>query len=348
VGGHAYLGTDGAIAPYPGPIGVILSTGLLGQNYAPLAQASSLCGACKDACPVDIDLPKLLLRIRAGELPAEAGAARPARAGQGLPGLLKLALGAYSRLAAHPRLFLGAQKLAGWLCRPLPALMPLPAASGWGYSKHFPKPAAQPFRSIHAGIDEPPSARPAELPAQPAPGERPLAHALAGPDFIRELEAVGGQVQPVSAAELPQKLIAFLRERGLTRVQAWDELPLVSLNELRAAGVRVQHTHEDQVQAGLTGALAGITHSGTLVIPGGAGRSLSVSLVPPVHIAILMRESLVDTLEEALRLPEVTRAPASVLVTGPSRTADIEMSLTIGMHGPRELHVFLVDATPGR
>jgi len=56
--GHAYIGKDNSIAPYPGPIGSVISPGLLGENYVHLAQASSLCGACKDVCPVDIDLPK--------------------------------------------------------------------------------------------------------------------------------------------------------------------------------------------------------------------------------------------------------------------------------------------------
>ncbi|MBI1854677.1 MAG: lactate utilization protein, partial [Chloroflexi bacterium] len=67
LGGHAYVGSDGSIAPYPGPIGSVVSPGLLGENFVHLAQASSLCGACKDACPVDIDLPKLLTRVRAGK-----------------------------------------------------------------------------------------------------------------------------------------------------------------------------------------------------------------------------------------------------------------------------------------
>ena len=64
--GHAYIGSDLSIAPYPGPIGSVISPGLLGENYVQLAQASSLCGACKEVCPVDIDLPKLLTRVRAG------------------------------------------------------------------------------------------------------------------------------------------------------------------------------------------------------------------------------------------------------------------------------------------
>ncbi len=67
LGGHAYIGSDLSIAPYPGPIGSVISPGLLGENYVQLAQASSLCGACKDACPVNIDLPKLLTRVRAGQ-----------------------------------------------------------------------------------------------------------------------------------------------------------------------------------------------------------------------------------------------------------------------------------------
>ena len=55
LGGHAYIGSDLSIAPYPGPIGSVISPGLLGENYVQLAQASSLCGACKDACPVNIE-----------------------------------------------------------------------------------------------------------------------------------------------------------------------------------------------------------------------------------------------------------------------------------------------------
>ena len=60
IGGHAYN------SPYSGPIGSVISAGFFGSDFVPLAQASSLCGACKEACPVDIDLPKLLSRVRAG------------------------------------------------------------------------------------------------------------------------------------------------------------------------------------------------------------------------------------------------------------------------------------------
>src|SRR5512134_3848818 len=64
--GHAY----GSV--YPGPIGSVISAGFFGSDFVPLPQASSLCGACKEPCPVDIDLPKLLTRVRAGQTPVSS------------------------------------------------------------------------------------------------------------------------------------------------------------------------------------------------------------------------------------------------------------------------------------
>ena len=101
---------------------------------------------------------------------------------------------------------------------------------------------------------------------------------------------------------------------------------------------------QPQAQAGITGALAGIAETGTLVLPaGGDHQPLSASLLPAIHIAVLPASRLLTSLEQVMRLPQVASAPATVLITGPSRTADIEMTLTIGVHGPKELHVFLVD-----
>ncbi|HBY08793.1 MAG TPA: hypothetical protein DEH22_13805, partial [Chloroflexi bacterium] len=58
IGGHAYVGSNGQHTTYPGPIGSALSPALFdAQIFGPLAQASTLCGACKEACPIDIDLP---------------------------------------------------------------------------------------------------------------------------------------------------------------------------------------------------------------------------------------------------------------------------------------------------
>jgi L-lactate dehydrogenase complex protein LldG len=71
-----------------------------------------------------------------------------------------------------------------------------------------------------------------------------------------------------------------------------------------------------------------------------------VSLVPPVHIAILDASQIVATLGEALSTlrQEEPVSPICTLVTGPSRTADIELTLAIGVHGPQELYVIVNDS----
>ena len=101
---------------YPGPIGSVISAGLLGgSDFGNLAQASSLCGACKEACPVDIDLPKLLLRVRAGQAPKkeESGRADQLTGGVGLSQPVRQMLRLYAWTAWHPALFSFAERLMG-------------------------------------------------------------------------------------------------------------------------------------------------------------------------------------------------------------------------------------------
>jgi thioredoxin reductase (NADPH) len=77
--------------------------------------------------------------------------------------------------------------------------------------------------------------------------------------------------------------------------------------------------------------------------PAGISASLRAIENKLTHIAIIRSSQIVGSLEQALQKREVRNASAIVLLTGPSRTADIEMTLTIGVHGPTELHVFIVD-----
>jgi L-lactate dehydrogenase complex protein LldG len=88
---------------------------------------------------------------------------------------------------------------------------------------------------------------------------------------------------------------------------------------------------------------AGIAETGTLVLDSSKERHRLVSLVPPVHIAILGASQIVGTLGEALVIlrRDEQVSPIVTLVTGPSRTADIELTLAIGVHGPQELFVIL-------
>lgn len=342
LGGHAYVGRDGSIAPYSGPIGSVVSPGLLSlEQFGHLAQASSLCGACKDACPVDIDLPRLLTRVRAGRTP------QPTQVhGIGLSPFTRLGLGAYGRIAASGSMFAIAQRLSGMAAHlffPFSDWFRMPAFTRWGLSRDFPRPALKPFRArfqartaADSGFENQPGGNEAE-----SKEARPQTEKTR--EFVESLLAVNGEIHHTSDTALTGDLIDFLKERKIQTLAAWEAIPGVEPAQLSGAGFRIVPADDPSSQAGLTGATCGISESGTLVLASGAGQPAGASLLPGVHLAVLHTSQIVSSLEEALQFPEIRRAATTVLVTGPSRTADIEMTLTIGVHGPGELHVFLVD-----
>ena len=125
---------------------------------------------------------------------------------------------------------------------------------------------------------------------------------------------------------------------------AWEDahLPAGLLAALRVEGIHVQHEPDPEIRAGITGAVAGIAETGTLVVTSGNGRPQSISLLPDIHMAILRESDLKKDLAEVLNLRKVQDAGAVSLISGPSKTADIEMTLTVGVHGPGEVIVFCV------
>ena len=102
---------------------------------------------------------------------------------------------------------------------------------------------------------------------------------------------------------------------------------------------------------GITGANVAIAETGSLVIVSNEGNGRLVSTLPPVHVAILGIEKIVATMEDALSALKVLSKSGTgqqlttyiSYITGPSRTADIELSLTVGVHGPKEVHIVLLD-----
>ena len=368
IGGHAYIGRDSSIAPYPGPIGSVVSPGLLGcENFGQLSQASSLCGACKAACPVDIDLPGLLLMVRAGKTREKTSQLNTAE-GTALPGFLRLALKLYQVVAGNATLFSLGQHLGGLFSRllsPRRKYMRIPVWTGWGYSKNFPRLEPSPFRDGWKKIDQvvareliekiPVDGTPTASGsrgsmsmagfegiisyAQPIESSIPkesAAQSLAE-RFSCELVEIGVSVHSLPGPKVAAGLMELLRERGIDRI-------CVDANvEKYTVGIPSTRLPDPSVQAGVTGALLGIAESGSLLLVSSPDSPLTSSLLPDIHIAILHRSDLVASLPEALARPEVLAAPAAVIITGPSRTGDIEMALTIGVHGPKELHIFLIE-----
>jgi len=127
----------------------VISPGMFGQaDFGHLARASSLCGACKEACPVDIDLPKLLLRVRAGLVPKRGSDIPPKEQDltPNTPKSVALALRIYTWAALSTSRFRRFQRLARWLTSFLPRWIRLPDGTGWGFSKDFPRTARMTFR----------------------------------------------------------------------------------------------------------------------------------------------------------------------------------------------------------
>jgi len=149
-------------------------------------------------------------------------------------------------------------------------------------------------------------------------------------NIVRSAQEVFEQV-PVDAAltALGTKITTVVRD---------DENPREALREeIRRSGV------------GITGADYALAETGTLVVLPRKGLSRLVSLVPPVHIALVRAEDLLETLEDLflLRRLEYHQQGGEMgsylnFITGPSRTADIEMTIVEGVHGPKEVHMVIL------
>jgi L-lactate dehydrogenase complex protein LldG len=99
-----------------------------------------------------------------------------------------------------------------------------------------------------------------------------------------------------------------------------------------------------QVDVGLCTAQIGISETGTLVLCSETEMHRLVSLVPPASVIVLYAQDLVPDMASTLRTLESHRLPTTTsFITGPSRTADIELTLAVGVHGPRSLDVILIE-----
>ncbi|HTU99529.1 MAG TPA: lactate utilization protein [Luteitalea sp.] len=210
-------------------------------------------------------------------------------------------------------------------------------------------------------------------PAVPHPGPFPTVPMPATLDeaiaqFTVACEAVGGRVSRVTTSDEAAALaLGYLespewRRTGddLPAYVAWDEahLPLpgviaglahrttrLEAQVSRDAAARTDDCDRlDRAIVGITGAHAALVDTGSVALVHGGGRPRLASVLPPVHIALVPVSLLHMTLGALMAAqPDLLRGAANVvLVTGPSRTADIEMTLTRGVHGPRLVHVVFV------
>ena len=174
--------------------------------------------------------------------------------------------------------------------------------------------------------------------------------------FLEELEALEGRGERTgSMEEARDYVLSLAREKGAKLLVRWDDEELEALgvdDPLKEEGVEVAvwwglddfREVAGGADIGLTTAEWAVAETGSLILTGGPGRGRTVALLPPTHVAVVPVERLLSTVPEAIeKYAGAEGLPANVcLHTGPSRSGDIEMSLTIGMHGPGDVRVVLV------
>jgi L-lactate dehydrogenase complex protein LldG len=169
--------------------------------------------------------------------------------------------------------------------------------------------------------------------------------------FIAFAREVDGTVTRVShESEVPAAIAHYLVERNLParlvvtpdpRLDPlpWAETPMLDIRRDRA---------EDGDAVGVSACFAGIAETGTLMLLSGPDSPTSNNFLPDTHIVVLRGDQIVASYEDGWTRLRAEREgkdlPRTInFITGPSRTADIEQTLELGMHGPRRLHIVLVD-----
>ncbi|MGI4798210.1 MAG: LutC/YkgG family protein [Janthinobacterium lividum] len=170
--------------------------------------------------------------------------------------------------------------------------------------------------------------------------------------FVRNLEKEFGTVDRVpDAASVPGAVADYLASHNLPgemvmsphpELQAipWEDRPMLRIWMGRAEDtdlVSVQH------------AFAAVAETGTLMFPSAPERPVTINLLPDTAVVVLRASRIVGPYEDAWDLlrAEIGGMPRNVMwVTGPSRSADIEQTLELGAHGPRRLHIVLIEDDP--
>jgi L-lactate dehydrogenase complex protein LldG len=167
--------------------------------------------------------------------------------------------------------------------------------------------------------------------------------------FVAMVERAAGTITCVAGVEgVPTAIADFLRRHNLPmRVQRGRDPYLVALPWHREAALTVDGGPVDPASlAAVSHAMSGVAETGTVALASGPANPTSLNFLPDNHIVVLAATDIVSDFEttwQRLRAVFGAELPRCVnLVTGPSRTADIEQTLIIGAHGPRRLHVIVV------
>lgn len=147
-----------------------------------------------------------------------------------------------------------------------------------------------------------------------------------------------------TAAEVPVAIARYLREQALgSKAVCWPEFVALDWKD-QGLAVESRAARGDDL-VGITGAFCAIAETGTLMMLSGADTPPSTSLLPETHIAVVSCRRIVTGMEDAwalLRAEHGVLPRAVSFISGPSRTADIEQTVTLGAHGPYRVHIVFI------
>lgn len=163
--------------------------------------------------------------------------------------------------------------------------------------------------------------------------------------FKSELEAINGQcIICNNQTDLIEKLKILLSEKQLTKIFCRDKIiaPLSSQTKIDNTSDVDEFI---QMKAGITSCEFLIARTGSVIVTSSGDSGRQMNVFPPIHIILASSSQLLDFPEDAINALQIkykNNLPSAITtITGPSRTADIEKTLVLGAHGPKELIVFL-------
>jgi len=143
----------------------------------------------------------------------------------------------------------------------------------------------------------------------------------------------------INALDLPPSLAAQKSHKGV----CWPEF--ADLDWKGASLVIESRTTSGNDRLGITGTFCAIAETGTLVVLGAPNAPTATTLLPDTHVAIVRADRIVSGMEEAFALvrQELRKVPRAInMISGPSRTGDVEQTIVLGAHGPFRVHILVV------
>lgn len=167
--------------------------------------------------------------------------------------------------------------------------------------------------------------------------------------FIEEVKKLSGEVSKLKIDDISRAIENLIRSNEISKVVLWTDTKTKSYKveeELSKLKIDIVYSQSNKMEIescglGITTCDYAISDTGTLVIMSTEKKSSLVSLLPPIHLVIVTLNDIVPNLESILN--EIKANRNVVLISGPSRTADIELISTLGVHGPKKLIIWMIN-----